>query len=215
MPSLVLTDLASMRLEAISFFLLLLALSALAVQRLWNYLRGDWPRLPHLAYPKALGMVGLWGLLFMIVLAMISGARELMTPGAWDKVGVTYKVRKESAAPAPAPADESARRNKLAQLQTVLWMFAAEHGRALPSADESSIAPEAWQTLDSSGVRYLYYGGRIDDKEDRVIALEPRLFGETQFALFASGRIEVLHADQLQQRLARQSSAPGDQSSKK
>ncbi|MEX2173364.1 MAG: hypothetical protein WD872_03320 [Pirellulaceae bacterium] len=40
-------------------------------------------------------MVALWGLLFVIVLTMISGARELMTPGAWEKQGLTYKLRTE------------------------------------------------------------------------------------------------------------------------
>ncbi len=38
-------------------------------------------------------MVVLWGLLFTVVLAMISGARELMTPGAWEKQGATYRLK--------------------------------------------------------------------------------------------------------------------------
>lgn len=42
-----------------------------------------------------MGLVVLWGLLFIVVLAMISGARELMTPGAWEKQGATYRLAGE------------------------------------------------------------------------------------------------------------------------
>ena len=31
-----------------------------------------------------------------VVLAMISGARELMTPGAWEKHGATYRLKEEA-----------------------------------------------------------------------------------------------------------------------
>jgi hypothetical protein len=37
--------------------------------------------------------VTLWGLLFLLILTMISGARELMTPGAWEKHGSTYELK--------------------------------------------------------------------------------------------------------------------------
>ncbi len=82
-----------MRLQTISFFLLCFLVSALFIQLVWNGLRKDFTRLPRLSYPKALGLVSLWGLLFVLVLTMISGARELMTPGAWDKVGSTYRLK--------------------------------------------------------------------------------------------------------------------------
>ena len=36
-----------------------------------------------------------WGSLFVLVLTMISGARELMTPGAWKKDGITYVLEDE------------------------------------------------------------------------------------------------------------------------
>ena len=51
------------------------------------------PNLPKLNFWRALGLTVLWGLLFMVVLTMISGGRELMTPGAWDRQGATYKLR--------------------------------------------------------------------------------------------------------------------------
>jgi hypothetical protein len=88
-----LTDISRMRTEAISFFLLVLLLCAGLIQLLWNGLRSSFVRLPRLTYGKALALVMLWGLLFIVVLAMISGARELMTPGAWEKQGATYRLK--------------------------------------------------------------------------------------------------------------------------
>jgi hypothetical protein len=79
-----LSDLAQMRLQNISFFLAVLLLSAWLIRWLWNRLARDFTFLPRLGYGKALGLVVLWGLLFVLVLTMISGARELLTPGAWE-----------------------------------------------------------------------------------------------------------------------------------
>ena len=93
MPSWDLSDLARARLDSISFFLVVFLLLALLVKLLWNYLGRDFPKLPKLTYPRAMAVVTLWGLLFLLVLTMISGARELMTPGAWEKQGSTYKLK--------------------------------------------------------------------------------------------------------------------------
>lgn len=92
MPSVTLTDFARLRLETASFFLVGLLVSAAVVRWCWNLLARDFPRLPPLRYGGALGLVALWSLLFVIVLTMISGARELMTPGAWVRQGMTYKL---------------------------------------------------------------------------------------------------------------------------
>lgn len=88
-----LTDVARLRFENASFFLVILLVSALLIQLLWNYLRRDFPRLPRLSYGKAMLIVLLWGLLFILVLSMVAGARELMTPGAWEKQGTAYHLK--------------------------------------------------------------------------------------------------------------------------
>jgi len=93
MPSWDLTDIAKARLDAISFFLAMLLAMALLVKLLWNHLGKDFPRLPRITYFRAAARVTLWGLLFLLILTMISGARELMTPGAWDKRGSTYELK--------------------------------------------------------------------------------------------------------------------------
>jgi hypothetical protein len=88
-----LREMAQLRLQAISFFLVVLLASAKLIQWVWNGMRSNPSRLPRLTYGKSLGLVVLWGLLFAVVLAMVSGARELMTPGAWQKQGATYRLK--------------------------------------------------------------------------------------------------------------------------
>ncbi len=80
------------RLSAISFFLLSIFLSTVAVQYLWNTLAKSWHVLPRMSFGRAFAFVLLWGFLFTLVLTMISGARELLTPGAWKRDGATYKL---------------------------------------------------------------------------------------------------------------------------
>jgi hypothetical protein len=87
-----LTENTTRGVQNLSFFLAGLLLSAWIVQRIWNGLRVDFTRLPRLSFSKALGIVGLWGVLFVLVLTMISGTRELMTPGAWKRQGATYRL---------------------------------------------------------------------------------------------------------------------------
>src|SRR5687767_15469398 len=78
MPSITLTDVARIRLENISFFLAGFLVSAWLVKLVWNYLGRDWTFLPRLSYGKALGLMTLWSLLFILVLTMICGAGEWM-----------------------------------------------------------------------------------------------------------------------------------------
>jgi hypothetical protein len=94
-------DTAYERFQAISFFLMAFLACAAVVMLLWNYVRRDFPALPRLSFGKATAGLLLWGLLFVIVLTMISGARELMTPGAWEPDGVTYRLREKDKSEAP------------------------------------------------------------------------------------------------------------------
>ena len=61
MPVYFLTDVARLRLETISLFLLVVLVVGLAVQRIWNRLGLDFERLPRLSYRGALAFVVLWG----------------------------------------------------------------------------------------------------------------------------------------------------------
>src|SRR5262249_31949298 len=154
-----LDDPARERLQAISFFVLGLLLCAAAVRWLWNSFQRDFPRLPRLSFGRALAGVLLWGLLFVVVLTMIAGARELMTPGAWRKQGFTYRLA-DQPAPSPQPTSEALGRQQLERLRTALWHFAATHQGRFPSTAEMSAIPaELWEVPESGGLRYLYIAG--------------------------------------------------------
>jgi hypothetical protein len=184
MPSITLTDAASMRLQSISFFLVVFLVVSLVVRLLWNALRSDFPRLPHLSYPKAVGLVGLWGLLFLLVLTMISGARELMTPGAWKKDGLTYSLDDPKKQPTPfVLPTEAERREKLKAL--------------FPPANHPEVHDTAWKTPHPSGMRYIYLTGRTTRDPGRVLACEPELFDDGRLVLFAGGEIKRLTSSEL------------------
>ena len=87
-----LNDVARLRLEDISFFVGLLLLCALGIRFLWNCVQRDLPKVPRLTFGKALCLTGLLSLAMLLVLSMISGARELLTPGAWRKQGHEYRL---------------------------------------------------------------------------------------------------------------------------
>jgi hypothetical protein len=193
------------RLQAISFFLLVFLLSAAALRALWNYLRRDFPTLPRLTYGRAVAGVFLWGLLFVIVLTMISGARELMTPGAWRRQGVTYTLA-ENPRPAEAEPELVTRRRHLEQLRTALWQFAATHGGRFPRQDELTVLPaELWEVPGAGGMRYLYVANRTAGYGPDVLAYEPELDADRRLVLRVNGDIVEMRSAKL-----RSLTAPAD-----
>lgn len=202
MPTIQLNDIPRMRLQSISFFLAGLLLSSLFIQLLWNRLGRDFVALPRLTYAKALGVVGLWGLLFVLVLTMISGARELMTPGAWKKEGLTYKL---ASTPVPTPADEAQdleRINQLNALRGALWEYAGSHDRLFPPSRESSgLSTEKWQVPDPSRQRYVYIGGLTADEGTRPLAYEPEVYGARRYVLRTDGSIQSMDYGEIIQAL--------------
>jgi hypothetical protein len=177
------------RLQAISFFLLVFVLSAVVVRWLWNYFQRDFPKLPRLSFGKALAGVFLWGLLFVVVLTMISGARELMTPGAWKKQGFTYRLADERDRPTQ-PSPQTLRRQHLEKLRTALWQFAATHKGRFPRSDELTALPgELWEVPESGGMRYLYVAGQSAGHAPTPLVYEPELDAEQRLVLLANGDI--------------------------
>ena len=92
MPSVDLSDWAILRVQTISFFLVLFLALAVVLRLIWNALAHDFPALPVLTFKRALGGVLLLSVLLAVVLTMIAGARELLTPGAWQKQGHAYRL---------------------------------------------------------------------------------------------------------------------------
>lgn len=95
-PQLVVTELGKRRLEEISFFVLCFLLGAAVFRLLWNLVQKDVSWWPRLTYRGTLALLCVWGCLLTVVLSLISGARELMTPAAWSPKGVTYQVETDA-----------------------------------------------------------------------------------------------------------------------
>jgi hypothetical protein len=220
MPFVLLSDLARMRFQVISFFLVVFILCAKAVQWIWNALTTDFPRIPRLTYGKAIGLVTLWGLLFLLVLTMISGARELMTPGAWKKQGFTYTLASDPESPDPssartgereAPEDDAnyqARRDGLVRLSIGLWTYGQNHEGLFPSsADAPEIAEPLWRVPDAGRLRYIYIPGLKRDQGSSPLAYEPGLHGPERWVLLTDGQIKRMTLPQIQSAL--RSSADG------
>jgi hypothetical protein len=196
-----LSDMTRARLEAISFFVLALLACAGLIRGIWNASRKDFPALPRLSYGRACGVVVLWGLLFVLVLTMVSGARELMTPGAWDKAGLTYRL----APPEPPPVERqiAERYRALDRLRETLGAYADAHGGQFPSPEAAGEIPEdAWRVPAASGGRYIYLGGRATDEyPDRhlPVVYEPDVVGPDRLVLQADGEIVWMPADAVEQ----------------
>ncbi len=198
MPSIRLTDIASLRIQTVSFFLVLTLVSAWGIKGLWNGLAKDFPRWPKLTYRGALSGTILWGLLFLVVLTMISGARELMTPGAWEKNGFTYQLASQQQpdspklAPEPVVTDEE-RRRSLDALRSALWGHAAAHDAAFPESPESAqFSEDFWRQPGDLDIRYHYVPSRRAGREREVLAFENAVYGDgKQWILYTDGSIET------------------------
>ena len=196
-----LTDIARQRVEVLSFFLLGLCTCAGVIRWVWNGLRKDFPVLPRLSYARALGLIVLWGLLFVLVLTMISGARELMTPGAWEKKGLTYKL-----VPPPVEAEITARVEAMSRLGDRLTRYAEAHGGTFPAPEQAGeVGDRLWRVPSPPGGRYVYVGGRISDWEagrwPSPLAYEPESAGPDRLVLMTDGNVQWMPATEVERLL--------------
>lgn len=194
---------ADVRWQAISFFVAGLLLCAWGVQWLWRTLRKDLAWLPAITYRRSLSFVVLWGLLFVIVLTMISGARELMTPGAWRKQGWTYQLA--GAAPSPIASTDNARHQRragLEQLRLALWQYAATHEGRFPSPGDAGLDPQLWEIPGWPGVKFLAAPDRKAEETGRLLVCEPELDGEECQVLLTNGLIGTMRTPEIRQALA-------------
>lgn len=198
MPVFRINEIVEFRIQTLSFFLFCFFVCAFLVKLLWNYLQKDFTSLPRLSYKKSVGLTLLVGLLFMCVLTMISGARELMTPGAWKKDGATYAL-------ANKPADEAAllRRAKLERLWRALDAYAKEHdGRFPPHEFVKNIPPEHW-LANADGSRFIYFAGLENKKliDPQILAYEPGTLNTERWVLHTDGTVLQLPLSEIQKRV--------------
>jgi hypothetical protein len=186
-----LTDVARLRLEDIPFFAFLLIVAAFTVRLLWNIIAKDFPRFPRLTFLKALCLTGILSLFMLLILIMISGAREILTPGAWHRQSSHYR-------PNDVGSDEE-RQQDFESLRSALMQFAQNHDGHFPPHDYvADIPSRVWEAPDSTGTRYVYIGRLKLGQTNTVIAFEPRNFGEPRFVLFADGKVQRLSTAEIQ-----------------
>jgi hypothetical protein len=187
-----LNDIVRVRLEDISFFAVALLVGAFGIKLLWNHLARGLPNWPRLSFTKAMCLTTILSLLMLLVLSMISGARELLTPGAWRRQGSAYRLND--------PASEPLRRQSMEFLRAALWNYAAQHGGKFPAHDfQPEISEKLWQSPDSVGTRYIYVGGFSKDVTNALVVCEPVDFGDERLALFSDGRILKLPTSSIRQ----------------
>jgi hypothetical protein len=194
MTSYTLTDVARMRLQDISFFAFVLVLCVFGVKWMWNLLARDFPKLPRLGLGRAFALTTLVSLLLLLVLAIISGARELLTPGAWRRQGHGYRIN--------ADASESTRRQGVEALRVALFGYAEKHGGILPPHDfVPEIPDKLWQSPDGLGSHYIYIVGLKTGSGKALLAYEPPNFGDSRFCLLTDGEIVKLPLSEIHARL--------------
>ena len=121
----------------------------------------------------------LWGLMFVIVLTMISGARELMTPGAWKKDGLTYQLN-----------DRDQRRQHLRELGRQLLLYAAVHGELPASLELGGWPAQQNEAPGAAGMTYEYFPSQdLKTHATSLLAREPERFGDDRLALLTDGRV--------------------------
>lgn len=192
------TDSAVERFQAISFFLLTVLICSLVFRAVWNSLRKDFPKLPHLTTVRAVGLILVWGVAMIVVLTMISGARELMTPGAWERNGFTFRVLADQR---PSASNLNERMERLNELRVELLHYAALNEGRYPS----SLAELTNVRSDLPGVpglKYRYLAGSTAMDAGKLLLYEPDLDRERRLALFADGEIRVCDPAELSELLS-------------
>lgn len=196
MPSVVLTDIAKQRLSTISFFLFIYLLASYGIFYLWNWVQTDFPQIPKLTLKKSMGLVLIWGLAFHLLLVIIAGTRELMTPKAWEKAGIVHQL-----APDRFQQNMEMRQRNLAILKQQVWQLAEKNQGEFPSKKELlAISPHI--LLEATGkLNYNYIEGLTVRSPLQPLAYEPDSYGAERMVLLTNGNIELLSLNAIQELL--------------
>ncbi|MFT4547621.1 MAG: hypothetical protein ACI8XO_002885 [Verrucomicrobiales bacterium] len=189
-----LNDFYRMRLEELSFFLVLMLICTIAFRYLWNTVAKDLAWLPQLGWKQATSLSVLLGVLMLLILTMISGIREVLTPEAWRKQGTAYRL--------DSAEQEPVRKRSVEQLRAGLFAFAEANGGHFPKHDFSEeIADKLWDAPDRDHSRYIYFPGKQRTPADGVgsslLAIEPTPFGSVRFGILTSGELRRFTATEI------------------
>lgn len=188
-----LNDVYRIRIQDVSFFVFLLVISSWILKLLWNHVAKDFRMLPQIKFTQAFCLSTLLGLAMLLILTMISGIREVLTPGAWRRQGSAYRLND--------PAMESTRLNSMEQLRAALFDCTRSHDGRFPPHDFVAEIPEKiWQSPDAMGTHYVYLGGSATNNTGDLLAFEPEKFGEQRFILLGNGEIKQMRLSEIEER---------------
>lgn len=179
MSSYVLTDLAKARIEVISFLVLVYLVLTFVVKALWNGLSNTFPSMPKLNFRRALSLMLVSGLFMYVILTMISGARELMTPGAWQKEGTAYRLH---------DGQTEQRRLALVRLKTALWDYAVKNEGGFPKNMFTSGIPRSLWFIPAENTYFSYLP---PGSHEKVLVFEPATVGPKRYVLTIQGEIAL------------------------
>ncbi|MGK0190758.1 MAG: hypothetical protein ACI9R3_006588 [Verrucomicrobiales bacterium] len=183
-----LSDLYRLRLEELSFFIVLLVMCTALFRFLWNLVARDLSSIPSLNWRQATGLSLLVGVLMLLVLTMISGIREVLTPEAWRKQGSSYRLSSIDREPV--------RKRTIEELRWALMASADANNGQFPEHDFTNRIPDRfWRAPDEYASRYIYFRGKskpVANGPVEILALEPANFGDERYAIFTSGEVRKL-----------------------
>ena len=125
-----------------------------------------------------------------------------MTPGAWEKQGLTYRLSQPTPPPPPVLIEEPYRRQKLVRLRDVLWSYARAHEKRFPANDSGTEIPsELWLASETPRGRYLYVAGQTVDQGASPLVYEPGTYGERRLVLLTDRTIKAMALEEILQML--------------
>jgi hypothetical protein len=123
---------------------------------------------------------------------MISGARELLTPGAWVKQGLLYRLADEPP-PAAQPDDERSRRLAgLERLRDAIQARARRTDRGVAFPSRAELPDDVFPVPGRQGEQYIYVDGRDDDHDGQLQATEPKGDGLYRYVILVGGEIRLM-----------------------
>ncbi|MEN9359036.1 MAG: hypothetical protein RL095_571 [Verrucomicrobiota bacterium] len=178
MPTFYVSDMAKTRLESISFGLVVFIVGTELFRRLWNSqvvpMFGDKFRL---GWKAGFLFTGLLSALMLLILTLISGTREVMTPAAWEKDGMTHKIKTELNP-----------RSRIEGLRDDLLRLGVANGGKLPDNELKLPRPELLRAGPENRA-FTYLPGQSLGDKNSLLVLEGMRHGQTRLLLFANGDI--------------------------
>ena len=198
MPSFYVSDMAKIRLESISFGLVVFIVGTEIFRRLWNSqvvpMFGDKFRLSWIG---GFLFTGLLSTLMLLILTLISGTREVMTPAAWEKDGLTHKIQTDLSP-----------RSRIEGLRDDLLRLGVANGGKLPDNELKLPRPNLLHAGPENRSFTYLPGQPLGDKSALLVLEGMRSYGEPRLLLFANGDI-VESADLLRNILQQRGAKTG------